>query len=152
MSTYVMHEPEEFEPIAGTYPPLPPDNMFAVKDSGARQEFSSGMVRDVEEGKTDWTPLIELIEEGVDLSLIFDGPMVARYARHLSKGAKKYSARNWMKARGDAEYRRFRRSAVRHFFQWLAGDRDEDHAAAVIFNMDGTEYVAARMKETAREA
>jgi hypothetical protein len=33
--------------------------MFEVKDSGARQEFESGMVRDTTEGKTDYTRILD---------------------------------------------------------------------------------------------
>ena len=101
---------------------------FTVKDSGARQQFDSGMVRDVEDDKVDYT-------------LILDGPMFRRIAEHLTKGAQKYAPRNWMKARGDEEYRRFKRSAFRHFLQWYWGWTDEDHAAATFFNINGAEYV-----------
>jgi hypothetical protein len=103
---------------------------FQVKDSGQRMEFESGMVRDLAEGK-------------VDYSLIYDGPMLDRWAEHLTKGAVKYAVRNWMKARGQEEYERFRSSAARHFRQWFRGDIDEDHAAAVYFNLNGAEYVRA---------
>lgn len=101
---------------------------FVVKDSGERQQFESGMVRDTTEDK-------------IDYSLVFDGPMLERLAAHMTKGAKKYSSRNWMKAINDEEKERFRESATRHFVQWLRGDRDEDHAAAVMFNINGYEYV-----------
>jgi len=107
---------------------------FAVKDSGERQQFDSGMVRDTTEGKTDFT-------------LALDGPMFERYAIHLTKGAKKYAKRNWMQASGEAELERFRESALRHFLQWLRGDRDEDHAAAVWFNINGAEYVLERKEQ-----
>jgi len=100
---------------------------FTVKDSGERSKFASGMQRDVTAGKTRY-------------DLVFDGPMLARYAEHMTKGAVKYEPRNWMKANSDAELQRFRESAVRHFFQWLRGDTDEDHAAAVWFNINGYEY------------
>jgi hypothetical protein len=99
-----------------------------VKDSGKRESFDSGMVRDTTEGK-------------IDYALALDGPMFKRYATHLTKGAEKYEKRNWMRARGQAELERFKESALRHFLQWLAGDVDEDHAAAVIFNINGAEYV-----------
>jgi hypothetical protein len=49
-----------------------------------------------------------------------------------------------MKARGLEEYERFRESAFRHFLQWFNGETDEDHAAAVYFNINGAEYVLAR--------
>lgn len=106
-------------------------NVFTVKDSGKREEFDSGMVRDVTEGKTDY-------------SLTLDGPMFDRWAIHLTKGALKYSKRNWMLAAGDGEYERFRESALRHFLQWFRGETDEDHAAAVFFNINGAEYVKGR--------
>ena len=94
----------------------------------------SGMVRDITEGKTDYT-------------LIMDGPMFDRWAVHLTKGAKKYAKRNWMKANGDAEYERFKESALRHFIQWFRGERDEDHAAAVFFNINGAEYLEEKRKQ-----
>jgi hypothetical protein len=104
---------------------------FVVKDSGARQTFDSGMVRDVTAGK-------------VDYSLVLDGPMFDRWAAHLTAGAAKYDKRNWMQAEGDAELERFKESALRHFVQWFRGDTDEDHAAAVLFNVNGAEFVKAR--------
>ena len=105
---------------------------FEVKDSGKREVFDSGMTRDTTEGK-------------VDFGLALDGPMFARWAVHLTKGAKKYAKRNWMKASGDAEYERFKESALRHFLQWYRGDRDEDHAAAVYFNINGAEYTKEKI-------
>lgn len=107
---------------------------FQIKDSGARMEFSSGMVRDLADDKVNW-------------ALIADGPMLKRFAIHLTNGAKKYAARNWMKAAGDEEYQRFKESAFRHFMQWYLGDRDEDHGAAVYFNINGAEYVKEKMGE-----
>lgn len=101
---------------------------FEVKDSGEREQFASGMVRDVATDK-------------VRYDLVFDGPMFERLAKHLTKGAQKYEPRNWMRASGSVEQERFKESAIRHFIQWLHGDRDEDHAAAVMFNINGYEYV-----------
>jgi hypothetical protein len=101
---------------------------FTIKDSGKRTEFAGGMVRDTTEGKTDYL-------------LIKDGPMFKRWAIHLTKGAQKYAARNWMLASDDAALQRARESAFRHFNQWLDGDRDEDHAAAVFFNINQVEYI-----------
>ncbi len=111
---------------------------YAVKDSGQRQEFASGMVRDTQDGKIDFT-------------LVLDGPLLERWADHLTKGAGKYAPRNWMLASGDAEYQRFRQSAFRHFVQWMRGDADEDHAAAVVFNLNGAEYVKAQAEPSAAE-
>jgi hypothetical protein len=109
---------------------------FTVKDSGERREFDSGMVRDTAEGKTQFHRVLE-------------GPMFDRWAEHLTKGAVKYpdlpdGSANWTLAEGQQEFRRFRESAIRHFIQWYRGDRDEDHAAAVLFNINGAEYVLER--------
>jgi hypothetical protein len=110
---------------------------FDVKDSGKRETVGSGgMVRDTEDGKVDFT-------------LVLDGPMFERWGAHLTKGAKKYAARNWMKCvhpdatRGELEAsaERYRRSLARHWVQYMRGDTDEDHAAAVFFNINGLEYV-----------
>lgn len=109
---------------------------FIVRDSGARQVFDSGMVRDTTDGKVEW-------------HRVADGPMLARWAAHMTRGAAKYpdvgpNVANWMLAAGDAEYARFRASAFRHFMQWWYGETDEDHAAAVFFNINGAEYVRVR--------
>jgi hypothetical protein len=106
---------------------------FVVKDSGERKLFESGMQRDTTTGKTRY-------------DLLFDGPMLKRWAKHLTLGADKYEGRNWMKAAGPEELERFRESAIRHFIQWMDGETDEDHAAAVFFNINGAEYVGERCK------
>jgi len=111
-------------------------NEFQVKDSGKREQFESGMMRDTTEGKVDYT-------------LVLDGPMFARWAEHLTKGAVKYKKRNWMQANGQAEYDRFRESAMRHFMQWIEGNTDEDHAAAVFFNINGACYVKDKLDQGA---
>jgi hypothetical protein len=104
------------------------EKQFVIKDSGQRMAFDSGMVRDVADNKIDYT-------------LVLDGPMFKRLAIHLTNGAKKYSKRNWMKANGLAELERFRESALRHFLQWFWNESDEDHAAAVFFNINAAEFV-----------
>lgn len=105
---------------------------FETKDSGERKQFASGMQRDTTTGKTLW-------------GLVFSGPMLKRWAELLTRGAVKYDPDNWMKATGQEELDRFRDSAARHFAQWMAGERDEDHAAAVFFNLNGAEYVRDRL-------
>lgn len=115
-----------------------PLDRFTVKDSGQRSQFVGGMVRDTEDGK-------------IDFARVFDGPMLERWAALLTKGATKYpdfgpGVPNWKLAVGEAERVRFQKSAVRHFVQWLRGDTDEDHAAAVFFNINGHEYVVEKQE------
>jgi hypothetical protein len=112
---------------------------YEVKDSGQRQSFDSGMVRDVTTGKVDWHRVV-------------DGPMLERWAAHLTKAEAKYpdvapGVPNWTLAAGDEELARFKASAFRHFMQWFSGDADEDHAAAVFFNLNGAEYVRAKTSD-----
>ena len=108
--------------------------MSTIKDSGKREEYAGGMVRDTAEGKTNYL-------------LIRDGPMYERWAAHLTAGAKKYTARNWMLAMGDKELQRAEESAARHFEQWLREDDDEDHAAAVFFNINEAEYIKLKQQK-----
>src|SRR5260221_9057644 len=91
-------------------------------------------------------------EDEVDYVRIMDGPMYDRWAAQLTKGAKKYpdvrpGVPNWTLAAGEEEFARFHKSAARHFRQWLRGDIDEDHAAAVFFNINGLEFVKAKLGE-----
>lgn len=106
---------------------------FEIKDSGERAQFAGGMVRDTATGKIDYT-------------LVLDGPMFTRWAEHLTKGAKKYSKRNWMKASEQEELDRFRESACRHFVCWYRGDIDEDHASGIYFNVNGAEFVKIKLQ------
>lgn len=112
---------------------------FIIKDSGKREEFVGGMVRDTAAGKVNYLKVL-------------DGPMLHRWAEHLTKGAIKYpdirpGVANWTLAAGEAEYQRARESAIRHFFQYLRGDVDEDHASALFFNVNLAEYVRAKLQE-----
>lgn len=53
----------------------------------------------------------------------------------------KYQRDNWKKANSEAEWLGFRDSAFRHFIQWLDEETDEDHAAAIMFNVMAAEHV-----------
>lgn len=123
-------------------------NQFEIKDSGTREKFSSGMERDTAIGKQ--RP-----------DLVRDGPMYLRWVSHLTKGAIKYAARNWMKASGQEEYDRFLESTDRHFNIWYTWRKyginiedinnptkeplKEDHASAVYFGINGVEYTADKI-------
>lgn len=107
---------------------------FNIKDSGERKTFSTGMQRDMNKDK----PRFDLI---APLNLPFEEQMLTRWANLMAKGAEKYDARNWEKADTSEEYERFKESAFRHFMQWYFGEMDEDHAAAIFFNVTGAEYV-----------
>jgi hypothetical protein len=115
---------------------------FITKDSGARQEFSTGMQRDIQEGK----PRFDLI---FPLNTPLSETLIYRWAMLLERGSRKYASRNWEKAKTQEEYERFKSSAARHFAQLMAGEDDEDHFAAVCFNLQGMIFVQSKLeKET----
>jgi hypothetical protein len=117
-------------------------NDFQVKDSGSREELGNGFVRDTEDGKADFARVLRI--NGLDL---LPAEFLERWGAHMVKGAEKYGPDNWRQAEGEYAMERFARSATRHLRQLIRGDRDEDHAAAVAFNVAAMEYVRANLKE-----
>jgi hypothetical protein len=89
-----------------------------LHDSGERQQFATGAVRDRQAGKGRFDLLPALA--------------VPRLARHFEKGAAKYGDRNWERG---IPLSRFLDSALRHLFAYLAGRDDEDHLVAAAWNL-----------------
>ena len=104
---------------------------FKTKDSGSRVTYTTGMNRDIQEGKARYD-LVDLV-------------MFKRWAELMERGARKYEEDNWRKAETPEELRRFKASAFRHFIQWFSGEEDEDHAAACFFNIAGAEMVKGKL-------
>lgn len=111
---------------------------FITKDSGQRAKFDSGMQRDIQDDK----PRFDLI---VPLSQRYDNTLLYRWAMLMTRGAKKYNERNWEKAESIEELSRFKASAMRHFFQAMCGEEDEDHFAAICFNINGLVYLMEKL-------
>jgi hypothetical protein len=99
----------------------------AMLDRDTRR-YESGVIRGDNTGKTDYT-------------LALDGPLFERWAQLLTENVESKGKRNWMNARTQEDYDRFRESFLRHALSVLRGDTDEDHAAAVCFNLNGMLYV-----------
>lgn len=104
-----------------------------------QETFSSGMKRKTQAHK----PRFELI---IPLSQRYDETLLYRWAKLMQKGTKEYSDRNWEQANSPEEIERFKAAAFRHFMQWLQGEEDQDHAAAILFNINGAEYVKGQLK------
>ena len=103
-----------------------------VVDSGVRQEFTTGSVRDTRDGKGRY----DLIPPYA----------MHRLAQHYENGARKYGDRNWEKGQPVSRYLD---SAIRHLFKYLEGHRDEDHLAAAAWNAMGaiwTEEMVTRKR------
>lgn len=110
---------------------------YETKDSGERQEFASGMRRDVQTGK----PRYDLCwVEGLPR----EEQLMHRWAQLMARGAEKYGERNYQLANSPEEAARFKASAFRHFMAWFAGEYDEDHAAAVCYGLMGYEMMRSR--------
>lgn len=112
---------------------------YVTKDSGKRQEYATGMKRDVQTDK----PRYDLIGYGWYL--------IKRWAALMARGAVKYGELNFEKAETVEELNRFRASGLRHMIQWYMGETDEDHAAAVCFNLAGAEMVKEKIAQKAEQ-
>lgn len=93
---------------------------FVTKDSGARQEFDTGAVRDIQEGKGrfDLIPTLP----------------IRRLAQLYERGAIKYGDNNWQKG---IPLMRYIDSLERHVNSLKAGEPTEDHAIAIVWNAFG---------------
>jgi len=67
-----------------------------------------------------------------------------RLARHFENGSAVHGDRNWERGQ---PLSRFIDSALRHLFQYLAGERDEDHLAAAAWNAMGIMEMEERIRE-----
>lgn len=134
-----------------------------LKDSGTRREFSSGAVRDINEGKgrCDLLPLdvvgevfkddilsnlngfirtgdkMLLVETLKEFSEIRYGDLhtaMLEVSIHYEDGCNKYGERNWEKG---IPLHCYIDSGVRHYLKWCRGDDDEPHDRAFLWNMLG---------------
>ena len=93
-------------------------NFEEVKDSGKREEFNTGSLRDTRIGKGRFDLISPFVLE--------------RDAKHLENGARKYGDRNWERGQ---PLSRYYDSAMRHMNKYMMGYRDEDHLAAARWNL-----------------
>ncbi len=112
---------------------------FDIKHPGVRKGYDSPWVRDY----ALLDPRFDLMDPlGVPYRELFS----TRIAMLLSRGSEKYGDRNWEKGDSEAELTRAMSSAPRHFKQYKAGEVDEDHAAAVHFNILQAETLRYRLR------
>ena len=101
-----------------------------VKDSGERQEFKTGAVRDCQAGKGRYD--------------LLPTRAIRRLAKHYENGAVKYGDNNWLKG---IPLKRMLDSAMRHLFKALEGQTDEDHLTAAAWNILGIVELQERIEE-----
>ena len=88
-----------------------------LKDSGERQVFSTGAIREPNMGRGRYDLISPIALKAL--------------AVHYELGAEKYSDRNW---EAGLPLSRHLNSALRHLQNYLAGDREEDHLSACVWN------------------
>lgn len=91
----------------------------------AQHVSESGVVRSDPTGKTDYT--------------LISYEMLERWAVHMTGKVALKGHNNWRNA-GPEDADRFIQGAWRHWIAWLNGEQDEDHAAALLFNVAGYEH------------
>ena len=112
---------------------------YKTKDSGKRMDYKSGMCRDSLEDKARFGDL--LVKD-----MPYEEQLLFRWAMLRTRGATKYGDRNCELATSKEELDRFKDSAFRHFIQYYTGEQDEDHATAVLFNIQMAEMVEWKIK------
>lgn len=132
-----------------------------IKDSGERRKFESGAVRDVAEnkGRCDLLPLDiigEMFTDKIPMYInkyIRTGSVISirrairefsfecygdtitgilEVSKHFEEGAKKYAERNWEQG---IPLHCYIDSAMRHYFKYRRGDKDEPHDRAFLWNL-----------------
>ncbi len=106
----------DIETDAGTF--VPARGGFIMRHSDTKTSFGTGAQRDTDEGK--------------GRPSLISPVLIHRLGVHLARGAKHYGDDNWAKG---MPYRRTADSMIRHIFQWLAGDQEEDHLGAIAFGV-----------------
>lgn len=121
----------------GRFDLMPLDIMSKVFAVEFADEFEEGSIADVlksiavfqQAGNEGWLCIaIAHYSQAVHVSL---PTLMLDVARHFENGALKYGKHNWEKG---IPISRYIDSALRHLMKDLAGETDEDHAAAFVWN------------------
>lgn len=105
---------------------------YITEDSGERRSFKTGAVRDTDVNK----PRYDLIPPHA----------LWRVAMLYTRGAAKYGENNWQKG---IPSQQMLASAMRHMEAYRRGDEEEDHLAAVVWNVLAMMQYEAEGRDTA---
>jgi hypothetical protein len=103
---------------------------FVVKEEQEKRTFETGAIRNSAKGKGR-------------CDLLPAGPLL-RLAVHYEKGAEIYGDRNWEKG---IPINEMISSGLRHIFNYMQGERTEDHLAAAAFNILGAMFMEDKEAE-----
>lgn len=133
-----------------------------IKDTGARRNYATGAVRDIDlgKGRCDLMPLdvvgalvesdildnLETYKQSGNYQFLYSAlnnfvseanyqstvDMMLDVAKHYEEGALKYGENNWQKG---IPIKSYIDSAARHYLKFKRGDDDEPHARAFVWNI-----------------
>jgi hypothetical protein len=114
---------------------------FEVRDSGKKAVYSDGNQRDDPAGK----PRFDLLyPRGME----YEETLLYRVAMHYMRGGQKYGDRNWEKSSTEESLLAHETALHRHFTKFALGIEDgEDHAAAIVWNLQAILYTRWRLKQ-----
>lgn len=110
------------------------DAKSQLKDTGAREEFGTGSVRDKQRGKGAF----QLVPDWV----------IWLVSRIYEEGAIKYASRNWEMGQPLSQYIK---SAQNHLAKLKVGMRDEPHASQAVWNLMAYIFTAWLIRIGARD-
>lgn len=99
-----------------------------LHDSGTRQQFEGGGVRDTAEGK----PRFDLLWPK---DVPYEAQFLTQVAQVLQQGAEKYEPRNWELFHTEEAREHAQGSLGRHYANYMAGSTDEPHLILMACNL-----------------
>lgn len=123
-----------------TYQDEPPVTLEINDPFPGMAEFDGGGVRSSDDGK----PMFDML---LVSHLEYDEQVLTRAALRMAEGAETYGARNFEKFADSDALERCKSSLLRHVFQYIAGETDEDHLAAVVCNAVILSSVEKRVRD-----
>lgn len=118
---------------------------YVTRSTGPASEYEDGMRRDATEGKPKFGLMLP---EGVP----YEEQLLTRVAGLYTRGGKLYGDRNWESSATQESLDHHREAFLRHAMKLFLGVQDgEDHAAAVVWNVNAIELTRRnlRMKQEA---
>lgn len=106
----------------------PFDAGYGVATTDSMSEFEGGGKRSSDEGKPKFEYLLAP-------DMPYDEQILARIANRMEEGAKHYGDNNYGLMNTEDALKRCRSSLLRHTLQYINGETDEDHLAAIGCNI-----------------
>ena len=114
---------------------------YVTKDSGEKAVHSDGVQRDTQAGKTKFTLMFP---RGVPMK----DQLIVRIAELYTRGGEKYGDRNWENSCAPDTLDHHLEALWRHFMSFFFEEnQEEDHAAAVIWNINAVELTRRNIRE-----